>query len=221
MIVWLNDIAASWYQYFLVASVQNTVYIGGILLIIYLFSDRDIRFLRMLTILGLIKLIIPPFIKTDSVGQFGFVTARLPSIDVVSAKLSLVGDSGVSFQSWILIGWMFIVLVSITVMVKNSVLLRIKYRQAKKIDRVEVSINQLKNRVNFFITDQNHSPFLVGFFRYKVFLPQVWNEWSADCRAAVITHELTHIKQKYPWLNLGRMIVLILNFYHISSDSVY
>ena len=61
MIDRLNDLASSWADFFLLMSVQNFVFLSVILCLLYILRRRDARLLQGIALIGLIKLLIPPF----------------------------------------------------------------------------------------------------------------------------------------------------------------
>ncbi|NQT25289.1 hypothetical protein HQ585_08040 [candidate division KSB1 bacterium] len=62
MVMWINEIAATWAEYFGWAVIQNSIFLGIIILTLRLLRDTPARIRYWIGMAGLIKLIIPPFL---------------------------------------------------------------------------------------------------------------------------------------------------------------
>ena len=60
MVEFLNQLAARWSDLLFVWTIQNSFFLLVIFALLTIFRKRDILFLKYLTLIGLIKLLIPP-----------------------------------------------------------------------------------------------------------------------------------------------------------------
>ena len=80
MIQWLNSLSDQWVHYFTVWTVQNTVFLGLILLSLYLLRDKNVQLLRAIAIIGFLKLLVPPVFFSQTVQSIGIVQQLLTVI---------------------------------------------------------------------------------------------------------------------------------------------
>jgi len=214
MVPFINQLATEWYTIFMVATIQNSIFIGLILLLIYLFRDSDIRFLRILAIIGFIKLLIPPMIKIPVDTQP--LVAGLNTITIAEMAISLdsISDNLFSYQSWILFIWIFISVLLLLIIGLRTWHLKKIFSHAKPVDISDISAHHLTKKIKFYKSNGNHSPVLMGLFHKKVIVPKEWDNWNDTCKSTVITHELNHVQNKDPWYNILRAALLALNFFN-------
>ena len=69
MIESINEFSVLWADYFLQAVVQDSVFILGIFLILRLLRNRSAALLRTITLVGLAKVVAPPFLPAAAIEQ--------------------------------------------------------------------------------------------------------------------------------------------------------
>ncbi len=214
MIPFMNEISSLWYDYFLIATFQNSIYIGLILTMMTIFRNKDIRFLRILAIIGFLKLLLPPIIKMP-VDTHTFISEikTLAVTDIVSRSVIITGE-GISLQSWFFFTWISLSLLFLCIVFLRTMRLKDTFNTAKPINISNLSDHHLAKKINFFKSNKNHSPLLIGLIRKKVIVPKDWDSWTETCKSTVITHELNHIQNRDPWYNLLRTVLLALNFFN-------
>jgi len=70
MIEWLNHTGEIWLSYFGLALIQNTIFMGIIFLLLYWLRQASAQIKYWIGVIGLLKLILPPFLPESYVMIF-------------------------------------------------------------------------------------------------------------------------------------------------------
>lgn len=235
MIDRLNDLASSWADFFLLMSVQNFVFLAVILCLLYILRRRDARLLQGIALIGLIKLLIPPFYAVSfgkypvpgNTAAFVLDSIMIPETSETIAPISdavisnsAVPDAAISepgltltLQSILMLGWITIFAGIITFNFRRMCRLRKLFYRAVPVDVTPYTEFNGKN-VTFLKSDLVHSPLVLGFFRHRIILPECWDTWSDDCKRSVLSHELAHIRHGDHWINLMQLFVQAVHFFN-------
>lgn len=220
MINRINELSSLWADQFLLASLQNTVFISLILLLLYLLRHKDARLLRGIAIIGIIKLLIPPFFTVAFIEKSfsgNAVLAELGSFilpGVVNSAEELTrSQPGLTAQSFWMISWFTIFVVILSFTAVRIYRLRKLFIHAEPVDVTSYVTDENKSIV-YLKSCLNHSPLVYGFLRHNIILPQCWDRWSDDCKRSVLAHETAHIKHGDHWINLMQALVQAVHFFN-------
>jgi len=235
MINRLNDLASSWADFFLLMSVQNFVFLAVILCLLYILRRKDARLLQGIALIGLIKLLIPPFYAVSfdkypvpgNTAAFVLNSIIIPETSETIAPISdavisnsAVPDAAISepgpaltLQSVLMLGWVVIFAGIIVFNLRRMCRLRKLFSRAAPVDVTRYTEVHGKN-VTFLKSDLVHSPLVLGFFRHRIVLPDCWDTWSDDCKRSVLAHELAHIRHGDHWINLMQFFVQAVHFFN-------
>ncbi len=72
----------------------------------------------------------------------------------------------------------------------------------------------MRGSVRLLVSDRIHTPMAGGFRRPTVFLPVPAVDWSAECRDAVLAHELVHLARRDPLRHLTARLTLAMYWFH-------
>ncbi|MGD9487233.1 MAG: TonB family protein [Calditrichaceae bacterium] len=214
MVSLLNDISLHWANLFLAMIVQSSVFVSLILFFLHMMRHKEAWFLKSVTVVGLVKLVVPPFLISDRVNE-AIISGMgwLPIITVFpNAKVDPVEQlslSGFVFLSWL--GICLILLIAVSI---RHLAFRYGFRDIIPIDNPLSHPDERDLKIMFLQSKKVHSPFVIGLFRHKIILPANWSQWNSQTQRAIITHEIGHIRQGDRWLNLLKIFVLSIHFFN-------
>ena len=125
MIDLLNNVGAAWAEYFGMAIVQNTVFLGLVFFVLYLLRDASANIRIFVGSVGLAKLLLPPFLPANvSVTSYELVRSlpqtatslflgRPPAAVAVEAAPAQLDALGLAFSVWVAFGLAYLVLVMV------------------------------------------------------------------------------------------------------------
>jgi beta-lactamase regulating signal transducer with metallopeptidase domain len=212
MIDSINSFSAAWAEYFLPVSLQNAAFLSVIILLLFLLRKKDARLLQGIAMIGIVKLLIPPFIainiqrETIPAGALFENLLYLPQQQI--SEVSWIPDQPVlTMQSFMMFAWILVMLILGAFAF---------YRRRMRAKPVDVSEYLPGDKINAFFlkSTQAHSPLVVGLFRYKVILPGCWEEWTDECKRSVIAHETAHIRRHDNRFGFIQSTVQTLHFFN-------
>jgi len=208
----VNQCGSHWVEYFGLALVQNTLFVGLILVALHLLRRALAHLRYSICLIGLIKLLLPPLIpasflvrSTVHLQPLSSVTLTTPAGGVPagpavshSTHLSL---PGMLFLLWL--GGMALYAVFGAV---SSLRLRAALKSAAPIDGGTWIEEQHRDHVQIFKSDRIPMPLTFGVFPKRVYVPEAWDGWSDQCRRMVVSHELAHIRR---WDGLVKVLQIL------------
>ncbi len=82
MIQILNSAAAQWGEFFLLAVIQNTIFLGLVFVALHILRNAPARVRYLVALAGLLKLVLPPFLRIPSLPAPGIyadmIAAEVP-----------------------------------------------------------------------------------------------------------------------------------------------
>jgi len=207
----INQTGAAWASYFWMLNWQNSLFVAIALLLMHRYRRAHPRFGRIVGIIALVKLLTPLFIPAGqaisdslSFGYFGdTVVVAGENAPAETPKLSL---SGSLFLLWL--GGAALML---------AMIIR-RYFHLLHLARNAVPMpdSTLKTGTfpNVFVcrSQKEHSPFVIGFFRFQIVFPRSAASWPAEQIRAAFAHEIAHIKLYDHWINLAQALVQSIYF---------
>ena len=107
MIEMLNRLSGEWGNYLLLWLLQNTLFVGIVLVLLYAYRRRHPYFLRWIALLGLAKLLLPPIPGGQwlvdsplSLGILNFPTLNLAPITVTAGAAATLSLPGMVLLAW-------------------------------------------------------------------------------------------------------------------------
>ncbi|MFC1554027.1 TonB family protein [candidate division KSB1 bacterium] len=199
-------------------TVQNIIFLSGILILLYFLRKRDVRLLRFIALIGLVKLFIPPFISisvpTENLNNPPVSYDVASSIEKGAGTIVNNLNIPVSFTStsvW-MICWISIVSVLVIFVLIKLICLRKLLHTSTPVNVDRYYRTQKDRNVIFLKSTKFHSPLVFGFLKHKIILPCNWDTIPAECKRAILAHEMAHIVQYDHWINLFQLIAQIIHF---------
>lgn len=214
MIGFLNSMGNSWLQFFIIFELQNSVFILLIFAFLFIFRNYPAKFRKQLTILALIKTLIPPVLTLPlSVGS-AVISSTIPIffISELTVEASSIHSApflnlaGFLFLFWIT-GMVLIFLISIY----NILQFRLRLQKTKKI---KLNAFSLPGKIDIYFDDLVKSPMVYGCFSPKIILPNNWNELDKRMQHSILLHEINHVRNGDLWFNALKVLSLMLHFFN-------
>jgi TonB family protein len=215
MIKTVNEFSSNWFGYFLNIVIQNSIFLIIILGILFLIPNSNVRVLRALLLLSLIKLLIPPIISVDLIQDIAPINIETLSVIPVSlfSENIVTNEAKLSTNSVFLLIWIGTILTILLITIINTYRYSIKLRGAKLIDTSIYNVNQ-NNSIKIFKSSFYHSPFVIGILNPKIILPKNWDNWTIDNKRTVLYHEYGHIIEKDHLINILKLIIQAVYFFN-------
>lgn len=215
MIAWINGISHVWAAYMLLLTVQNSLFLGGMVGLLYLLRKHHASWLRTVALIGLCKLFFIPVIP-------GVPVERLSVLPLAHVFLTLPADTTaeprhmLSGTALLMLGWLVIALSLLGRAVVRTYRLRRCFHRARPVEVCPDLDMTTCSRVpiTFVQSSWDHSPLVFGFFKPRVVLPASWETWSAACQRVVVAHEVAHIRQCDQWVYLAQTVAQALHFFN-------
>ncbi len=215
----LNDLSRAWTDYFLSWSASNIIFLTLILIVIYLFKNRDARTLYYICVIGLVKILIPPFFNI--IGPVEIVSVKdLFAGLLINTPKEIVSD-GLSFympvlskKSIFMLIWLSFFCIMMLYALYKIIYLRKILRGAIPADISRLKMNRELGKIKILESRFDHSPFVIGIIKPRIILPSCWKNWSKECSCSVVAHEIVHIRNGDRWINLIRYFAETVQFFN-------
>lgn len=215
MIEWINSIGDIWARYFVLAIVQNSLFLGIIFFLLHYFRNASAKVKYNIALLGIFKLLLPPIV---SVPILNSPLPRYVSFENMAGSNALSGSSAASvttvaaynLSGMLFILWLSLIAAFIIVTLISSVQLRFLLRSSLPIENIQVG----RRSVTLYKSPRITSPITLGIIPRKIYVPNIWNNWAEDCRQLILDHEIAHIKRYDGLVQILQIIVKAIYFFH-------
>jgi TonB family protein len=209
----INSFAEHWMEYLGTAILQNTIFLSVIFLVLYLLREKHAGIKYAVAALGLIKLLVPPFVPI-TVRESLFSAPLIGSISTGDISVEAVADT-VSTTPITFLGVLFLIwAVTVILMFGSSLLstLRLKWhlRDASFVKHVEID----GKAVDIYSSLNISVPMSVGLFPKRVYVPTLWSSLTDNLQYSLLRHEVAHIKRRDGLLGALQMLAQALYFFH-------
>jgi beta-lactamase regulating signal transducer with metallopeptidase domain/biopolymer transport protein ExbD len=223
MIGLLNDWGASWGGWFLSAVVQNTLFLVLVLMALFILRRASARVLAAVATVGVVKLAIPPFV---SISWFGAEAERtladpvapllFPFSESSGTELGVVADltGGLHLATVLMLAWASIASARIGWALLQYVQLYVELRRSRPVPQDEIPAEMQGQGLDVRLSERTAFPLTMGLFNRRILVPEVWNRWSPTDRAAVLKHELAHIRRRDNLVQPVEVLVQAVFFFH-------
>lgn len=219
MIHFLNHWGRLWAEYFGLAVIQNTIFLGFVFLALFLLRNTAARVKYAITMIGLFKILLPPLLPAPFLSDFSprFNTTSGPisigHVKVVSIPVSNPSTaltlSGLIFTVWIILAVLFLI-----IPVLSTIRLKHTLKNAKGIYSRTIEKNSGNTGIQIYKSDKISMPLTLGIFSKKIYVPILWEKWSPKCQKLILHHELAHIRRHDGTARILQMIAQAVYFFH-------
>ncbi len=219
MIELLNQCGKHWAEFFGLALFQNTLFLGLIFYVLYLLRNTDALKKYIIAMIGIFKLLLPPFIPAQFLSKIISISDNVVGIEIESpAILPITGEMESSINlnliSLLFIIWVLTTGISLLIPLISTIRFKLKLRDAELL-QFNYKDDDLKSEfVKIYRSTKISMPLTIGIFSKKMFVPTQWDNWSSECRKMILHHELAHIKRKDGLVQILQIIVQAVYFFH-------
>lgn len=222
MIELLNQFGGEWAIYFGAAVLQNTIFLGLILLVLNRLKNASARVRYMVGMIGLAKLLLPPLLRVPQLISAGGSLQSMPvSLAPVTFMPLPVGagapvgaDVSLGATGILAILWAACTVAYLTVSIVRTVRLTLVLRDATPLHETIASAGGGERGVRLYRSDRISMPLTLGLFPRKIFVPREWDRWSGECRRMIIRHEMAHISRRDGLFQVFQIAAQALYWFH-------
>jgi len=218
MIDFINRLGSGWMTYFGWAVIQNTFFLGLLFFALYLLQNTSARLKYAVTLIGLIKLLLPPFLPAtflslpvSDTNSASAATVIQPVSEIVSSKAWFLE---IRYTGWLLIIWTLFAVGSILIALSLTLRLKSRLKTAVKIDHQKLDLGNNIASIQILKSDKISIPLTMGMMPQNIYVPALWDQWSERCKRMIIQHELAHIKRKDGIAQLLQILAQAIYFFH-------
>ncbi|MEE9465078.1 MAG: M56 family metallopeptidase [Candidatus Neomarinimicrobiota bacterium] len=193
MIALVNEWSRYWGELFLLITIQNTLFLSLVFLALHLLKKTHASVLYWLAITGMAKLLLPPFLA----GPAPFLSNSLQSaavgdLQITTNPVDTLIQPGAPIYAVIFMVWILLVVAHIMIPIVQIMLMRISLRQSG----APVQYTLDGQSVNIYQSECVAVPMVLGWFKPRIYVPELWSGWDDEHRRMVIKHELAHIRRR-------------------------
>ena len=226
MIASLNDWAGAWGPWFLTALVQNTLFLGLVFLALWLLRGAAARIKAAVATLGLLKLLVPPvlplnwFMEQQTGPAASPVTTLLfPFAEAGPTQATAPGRlhqlfNGLEPLTLLMLIWASVALGRLVWAAVRTLDLALAVQGAVPVPAELLPRGMDRQGVRVLISTRISMPLTLGPWSRRIFVPPVWQSWPAAHRAAVLRHELAHIRRRDGLAQLAETVAQAVFFFH-------
>ena len=219
MIEIINQFGEAWFKYFGLSLVQNTLFLAALFVMLYLLRNAAAQIRYAIGLVGLAKLVLPPFIPVQmpapSAGSAGALPGAITDLTAFSfqsgAEPALASAPSLNLTGLLLLLWIGGALVYLVLTIVSTARLLLALRGAVRLSDIPVAGS---GRVYIYQSNRISVPMTLGIFPRRIFVPASWNRWSEKSRNAAIRHELAHIKRRDGFVLLFQIMVQAICLFH-------
>ncbi|MBN1480765.1 TonB family protein [candidate division KSB1 bacterium] len=209
MIATVNTSAGAWLDYFSYAVLQNTIFLTVIFLVLYLLRSANARLKYGVSILGIIKLLIPPFLP----GSFGSSPTPLGSA-LIDTNITLLpaepAEPKLILASVIFLVWSSILIFRFVSCLFSTIKLRWQVRTASFIKSITMDNFTFK----LFKSSDIRVPMSIGIRPRRIFVPDSWSTFPPAQQESLLRHEVAHIQRWDGLFHIFQVIAQSIYFFH-------
>jgi TonB family protein len=204
MIYILNSIADTWWSFYSIMQIQNSLFLLIVICIFYLVRKQSFPHINFISLIVILKFAIPPFLKASATFLPLYIISSNTILNPIEQPIienHLMSITSIIFSIWILMVTFFVVIIikkffSLRPIVKHSQFLKNIYFNGKKVP--------------VLLSDNISVPLITGFVQYKIILPKWFLDSNKAQQELILWHELAHINFKDHWLKLFEISFIII-----------
>ena len=209
MISLINFLADGWLEYFSYAIVQNTIFLCFIFLALHLLRNADARMKYGVSLLGVLKLLIPPFLP----GSFGSAPTSTASMAIIPeftvTPVHLMTPRLTSFGVLLLL-WSATFLIYAALSLLSTLRLKWRIRNASFMKIIIIDSASFK----LLQTPSISVPMSIGFHPRRIYVPETWSALKAEQQESLLRHEVAHIQRWDGLFHSLQVIEQAIYFFH-------
>jgi beta-lactamase regulating signal transducer with metallopeptidase domain/biopolymer transport protein ExbD len=221
MIEWINEWSSAWAPYVAASAIQNTIFLATLFGILYLLRNASAQVKYMVGLVGLIKLLLPPFLPAPVLessplasGIFSFVPAGdVAAVSPASSDNNPLPTTGLTLFAGAFLIWSGSAIICIALSIASTLHLRSRLRHATRVTDTGFEPSHKKS-LQIFRSEEIAIPLTLGLLPKRIFVPAAWDKWPHDCRQMIMRHEYAHIRRRDGLFQAVQIVAQALYFFH-------
>lgn len=216
MIEWINHSGISGIRILVNSTIQDSVFLVIVFIVIYMLRHTSAQYRYNILLLGLIQVLIPPFITVSpwkqALPQTFSIVSNIDTMNV-TAKIPFITSTTPLSLSWIGIifsFWMIISILILSVHIISSIQLRLLLRSSFYLDSIQYG----RSTVKLFKHPAIKMPIIVGLFPGTIHVPDEWEQWDPQCRKMILDHELAHVRRYDSVIQIIQVFIKTVYFFN-------
>jgi len=219
----INYVGHIWAAFFGPLIIQNSLFLGCIFLLLYIYRNASAQFKYNISLIGLLKLLIPSFIPFTYF-SFSSSAGKILPINIspsdsadtllVDKQLISTADASLDLYGILLIVWISVIIIYLLYTLLSTGRIALLLRNSVPIDTGELDLLQIPGKIGVFKSDRISMPITFGFIPKKIYVPVSWDDWTNECKRLVIQHELAHIKRKDNLVQVVQILTQAIYFFN-------
>ncbi|MGD8414831.1 MAG: M56 family metallopeptidase [Candidatus Latescibacterota bacterium] len=226
MIEMLNDAGRLWAAYFVPAMVQNTLFLLLVFAALYWFRNAPAGVKYAIAAVGLVKLLLPPFVPTSVISPAGSEQVAFPASTLLFSftNLSAGADAvppdtpaGLDVLGALFIVWAVVAAWIVARAVRSTHRLVLGVRGATPIagePAIDAATARESRRIGVFKSSSVGMPLTIGVMPHRIYVPASWERWTPECRRAILRHEIAHIRRRDGLFQSLEILAQAFYFFH-------
>jgi beta-lactamase regulating signal transducer with metallopeptidase domain/biopolymer transport protein ExbD len=221
----MNEISHLWFHNYSFLLIQNSLFIGLILLLLHFSKKLSAGFKYFICAIAFIKLIIPPFLALNFSTEYiytnfapGIIAEKtLTDADSIHPETSSPMVDFTGAISWIeifFIVWVTGVFIFLIISTFRLIRLTFALRDATPAKKETYSQHVTNPNVNVYISKSIPMPLTLVLFPNRIFVPVQWAQWNVQCRRVVVKHEETHLRRHDNLIQIVQVLAQSLYFFN-------
>jgi TonB family protein len=160
----------------------------------------------------MVKLVVPPFltvpflpIKAASLESSKLINpgvATATHIPTTSPPIHL-DSMAILFLAWVV----FFILFTLWPVIASL-------RMKRQLASAQPVAGQRTNGIPLFKSDRINVPMTFGVIRERIYVPMIWDQWSAETRRMILDHEIAHVLRRDGLIRVFQILVQAAYFFH-------
>lgn len=206
----INVLAQSWFSYFGLLTIQNTLFLCVILFVLQLYKNAPASFRYGITLLGMIKLILPAFVPFFTPSSTLPATVIKTDLTIFPAIINADTTVHISFLGVIFIAWAAGCFIYLLWSIISTLILKHKLSRASFISVFTVNGKHFDIYRNSRIT----VPMSMGISPSRFYVPENWDDLSENLKRSLLMHEAAHIQRKDGLIQILQTVIQAIYLFH-------
>jgi beta-lactamase regulating signal transducer with metallopeptidase domain/biopolymer transport protein ExbD len=219
----LNQLGRDWLPYFALAVAQNTLFLLLVLAVQYWLRDAPARIRHTIALVGVIKLLLPPFLRLPALARPEHGADSLvnvlslfasPGLEAGAAAPAAAASERLGIGGSLLLFWGAAAMIILIASLTSTARLARKLAGAQPLPPDVLPPDLKEKGVEVFLSDRIALPLTLGLFPRRIFVPAIWHEWTPSRRLLVLRHEQAHIERHDGLAKVLQIAARALYFFH-------
>lgn len=212
MMAELDALAASWFTLFGWMTLQNTLFLLGLFLLLRALKRAPASLRYAAACAGLVKLVLPPINAPDLIGWHSQMAVWISALSPLSpvTAMAVTPQEVIIWKSILFLVWLGIALFWLVIPLGHTLDLWRTIRRAEPVSDPALA----PSNIRLYQSREILFPVSLGLWQQRMILPGDWRSWPDLLKRSVIAHERAHLERHDSWMQLFQIGIQALYFFH-------